>query len=252
MQAVATAAASAQSLGEPMDPSARPTPETPPQPRRPSQLLRNYVPWPSTPSLSRDERDQLSASLYIEALSLPASLESYKSVTLPGPPIYPYLVARSLTALRHRLTQETDARVCIGGKEKKYTGRYPGIVEEALFAVIAHQPVYLVGAFGGATQWVIDALEGRRTKPFDRDNEMTKLYSQHSVESSGESASDQHIDTEQARSEFESLKTDGLAELNGLTSSENRELFATSVIPMAIELVVTGLGRLRRNGRLSR
>ena len=255
MHAVATAAASAQSLVEPSEP-AEPT-EPPPSAatptvrrRRPKQLLRNYLPWPSPPSLSRDEREQLSASLYIEAVPLPPSLKAYETVTLPGPPEYPYLVARALTALRHRLVEETDARVCIGGKEKKYTGRYPGIVEEAWFAISVRQPLYLVGAFGGATQWVINALEGGQPSTFYRDNEMLNLYTQHKLDNAPESAADREIAPARVWSEFQSLKTAGLAELNGLSIDENRRLFASSAIPTAIELVLTGLGRLRRAAKL--
>lgn len=246
MHAVATAAAFAQPLGEPTEVNTSSPPELAQSRGRPRQLLRNYLPWPSQPSLSRDEREQLSASLYIGAVPLPSGLKAYETVTVPGPPEYPYLVARALTALRHRLIEETDARICIGGKEKKYTGRYPGIVEEALFAIGARQPLYLVGAFGGATQWVIDALEGGQSKPFYRDAEMTTLYERHNLDTSPDSAADREIETDRLWYEFHSLTTGGLAELNGLSVDENRALFASSAIPTAIELVLAGLGRIRR------
>ena len=247
MHAVAAAAAGAQALGEPSEPMAPRPPAGAPAPRRrPKQLLRNYLAWPSQPSLSRDEREQLSASLYIEAISLPSSLKAYETVTQAGPPEFPYLVARALTALRHRLIDETDARICIGGKEKKYTGRYPGVAEEAMFAIAARQPLYLVGAFGGATQWVIDALEGRPANEFSRDREMSNLYSRFVLETEPAAADDREVVTDRVRSVFQSLTTEGLSGLNGLTPDENRALFASSAIPTAVELVLTGLGRLRR------
>ena len=246
MHAVATAAAGAQPLGEPTEPITSPQLGVPQPRRRPKQLLRNYLPWPSQPSLSRDEREQLSASLYIEAVPLPPGLKAYETVTVPGPPEYPYLVARALTALRHRLIEETDARICIGGKEQKYTGRYPGIVEEAMFAIAAQQPLYLVGAFGGATQWVIDALEGGPSKPFFRDADMRDLYQHHNLDNGPDAAADREIEAEHLWYEFHSLTTSGLADLNGLSIDENRALFASSAIPTAIELVLVGLGRIRR------
>ncbi len=60
-------------------------------------------------------------------------------------------VPAALTALRQYLVKETDARVLIGGKERGYQGDMPGIVQEALLAIEAGQPLYLAGGFGGAT-----------------------------------------------------------------------------------------------------
>ena len=45
---------------------------------------------------------------------------------------------------------------------KWYSGRIPGVVEEALVSLEAGQPLYVIGAFGGAARLVVDLLEGRR------------------------------------------------------------------------------------------
>jgi SLOG cluster2 len=69
-------------------------------------------------------------------------------------------VPRALTALRRRLIEETSARVLIGGKERDYKGEMAGVLEEALFAIEAEQPLYLAGGFGGATATIAAALTG--------------------------------------------------------------------------------------------
>ena len=54
------------------------------------------------------------------------------------------------------------ARVLFSGPLAGYADRYPGLVEEAYLTVKANLPVYLIGAFGGCTRAIIDAIEGRR------------------------------------------------------------------------------------------
>ena len=251
MHAVATAAASAQPLGDLAPPTESPQPNAPSKPRsRPRQLLRNYLPWPTKTVLSREEREQLSASLYIETLPLPAELKDYESITQSGPPVYPYLVARALTALRHRLVAETDARVCIGGKAEKYAGRYPGVIEEALFTLEARKPLFLIGAFGGATQRMIEVVEGAPPKSFANDGAMRELYQKHQLETDQDTWSDRDVDANEVWPAFQALGIEGLGDLNRLSPEENRELFTTSAIPTAIEIVLTGLGRLRRDGNI--
>lgn len=67
--------------------------------------------------------------------------------------------AAALTSIREALPGFCQARLLIGGKTRPhsdawpqgYRGSCPGIVEEALYAVRAGQPLYLAGGFGGAT-----------------------------------------------------------------------------------------------------
>ena len=59
-----------------------------------------------------------------------------------------------LTALRHCLTMLLDpgCRVCLGGRTDGFQGSEPGVIEEARLALTYEKPLYLIGAFGGATQ----------------------------------------------------------------------------------------------------
>jgi SLOG cluster2/TIR domain len=68
---------------------------------------------------------------------------------------------RGLTAMRLQMTQETQARVVVGGTLAGFRGIYPGVFEEAWMSVVSRKPMYLIGAFGGAARAVIDLLNGR-------------------------------------------------------------------------------------------
>lgn len=65
---------------------------------------------------------------------------------------------RALTNMRHYLRRHTSARVFLGGKRRGFRGEIPGLMEEALLAVQAEQPIYLAGGFGGVTADIISAL----------------------------------------------------------------------------------------------
>jgi hypothetical protein len=68
----------------------------------------------------------------------------------------------SFSSLRRFMTEDTEARVLLGGQLRRFEGAMPGVIEEALFAVRARQPLYLAGGFGGATTAAARALEAGR------------------------------------------------------------------------------------------
>lgn len=73
-------------------------------------------------------------------------------------PLTPDETARGLTAMRRFMNQRSHARVLLGGKRSGFTGRLPGLMEEALLALEARIPLYLAAGFGGATLDIAQAL----------------------------------------------------------------------------------------------
>ena len=55
----------------------------------------------------------------------------------------------SLTTMRATISNMSDARIVIGGRDAGYRGRMPGILEEATLSNDLGQPLYIVGGFGG-------------------------------------------------------------------------------------------------------
>ena len=102
-----------------------------------------------------------------------------------------------------------DALV-LGGKLEGYKGAMPGVAEEALLAMKAKQPVFLVGGFGGCARAIAETLGIVNTWAGSRSTwEGRQLFSGY---------------------------TDGDLN-NGLTAVENRQLAGTPHVDQAITLV---------------
>ena len=65
---------------------------------------------------------------------------------------------KALSAMRRRVTESTQARVLLGGKLSGFQGDMPGVVEEALSSLAAHQPLYVSAGYGGAAAAVARTL----------------------------------------------------------------------------------------------
>ncbi|HKI04700.1 MAG TPA: hypothetical protein VKK31_22155 [Thermoanaerobaculia bacterium] len=117
----------------------------------PRPLIFNLIPWPDRTEVPEEILRRLPGVLAIEKAGLPSELRDRGAEPdRIDPEARRYLRARGLTCLRHGLTAVSGARICLGGRERSFQGRYPGILEEALFALEAGQPIYLVGLLGGA------------------------------------------------------------------------------------------------------
>ena len=136
----------------------------------------------------------------------------------------------SYSSLRRYLGGVTDARVIVGGQLDGFQGAMPGIIEEAIIAVKANQPLYVAAGFGGAAASVAQALaidnldwapDGFPTRPLDKriDEALCQLKL---------SASDGQWSVERC----------------GLDNIERRQLAASHRPREIASLIVRGLSRL--------
>lgn len=163
--------------------------------------------------------------------------------------------SKGMTAMRQWITKNSKARIVVGGtfgptvkiqadgnqSESWYSSRIPGVLEEIVLSLQYGQPLFLIGAFGGVANLVIDILEGKERNEMSWDYQsqaphakgMRKIYADH-----GESW--------MGYSEIKDLiKSKGVRDLNpGLTVDEHRELFRTTDTLRMVEIVITGLNRL--------
>lgn len=212
-------------------------------------LLQNLLPWPDTPSLPHDDLERLASTLRVEHAGLPSELVAYDDRVRSesrDSDLYAYVRARALTHLRHRLNDHCHARICIGGRRGGSQGRYPGVIEEALLALQAKKPIYLAGLLGGATQQVIDAIEGQpMPDEFCKPTKLNELFASPPLpERDSGDRTDRQVDRAFAWSAFQHAGIDQISSMNGLGPEENADLFHTSVLDHAIELILMGLGRL--------
>jgi len=184
-------------------------------------LLRNVIPWPESPHLSETEQEKLGSTLRIELAGLPAGLGQYDlDARAAGPrsPLFQYLRARGLTFFRHRLNEVCHARLCAGGRRVGFQGRYPGVIEEALLAVQGNKPLYVASILGGASEQVVEAIEGKQMPgDFCVPNPMERLYQQPPVnEANLDTRSDRTVDGGAVWHEFAEKGREGISVMNGL------------------------------------
>jgi hypothetical protein len=166
-----------------------------------------------------------------------------------------YCWARGMTNMRESQVAPEGgiaARIILGGKlgppgqgpgsdEKWYAGRIPGVLEEVVLSAQASQPVFLIGAFGGAAALVIDLLEGRDRPEATWDYQRRAPHAQ--------AMRDLYHQCGQPWWDYpemvQLLRDTGPAGINPLLSAdENRELFHTRNIARMVELILTGLSRV--------
>jgi hypothetical protein len=215
-----------------------------------SALLINLLPWPDDPYLPHKDLEQLRATLLVESAGLPDGLTAYDQQARKGGNgtiLYRYMRARALTYLRHRLNRKSNSRLCMGGRRAGSAGRYPGVVEEALFALRASKPLYMVGMLGGASQQIIAALE-RRKMPDDfcTPTDVSSLYRDPPVHEQSHLSHDDDltIDREKVWSEFAKAGLETVSETTHLSAEEITQLFHTNSIDQVIELILVSLSRL--------
>jgi hypothetical protein len=213
-------------------------------------LLRNLLPWPDQPALPPEELERLAATLRVERVGLPPDLRDFEDGGAPEP-LQSYLRARALTFMRRNLNANIRARVCVGGRERGFSGRYPGIIEEAAIAIENDTPLYLIGALGGATRAVIDAMAGREMPDGFAHGRSRELYENPDLGLRFSRVdADNRFDPHGVWALFKELRLERLAALNGLAERENVELFNTPSMARAIQLVLKGLGVTKRASSL--
>jgi hypothetical protein len=152
-----------------------------------------------------------------------------------------YAWCLSLTRMRERLARENDAQILMGGRLLGYRGKYPGLVEEAYETMKAGKPLFLIGAYGGCTGAVIEAVRGNRPAGLTQQEqcahaayrEVYQYFNQHAP------AEEERIDYAQLVDFFNQRGIDGLQ--NGLSAADNERLFTTPHLPEIIALVLQGL-----------
>jgi hypothetical protein len=208
----------------------------------------NLLPWPRERSAAdRQMLSRLEGLVEVRPVGLPngvedlcAEVKSIGSVAARA-----YLQARGLTHMRRALVAATGARVAIGGKLSEYTGRIPGIVEEVLLSLDAGQPVYIAGLLGGAARLLGHVLlEGADPTPLWKGVALADRYRQ-VTPASDDGLGDADLDTAAWDRMLKADSTRDLLLANGLDEDENRLLLRTTLEEEVIELVRTGLQRVR-------
>ena len=227
-----------------------------PEPDTPPPML-NLLPWPDETRVDREALLRLNRIVEIRSAGLPEDLAQEAPRAVEDRDLWRYLRSRGLTHLRRKLTEECQARICLGGRESGYQGRYPGVLEETLLAFEARQPVYLVGLLGGVAEHIgraildlpISRTERETSLPLQRGagKSLEDLYREHRHRHSPYPLDDASFELGRAWEVVRDLGRERLGD-NGLDHGENRRLIEARSEEEAIVLVLRGL----RQGRAAR
>jgi hypothetical protein len=207
--------------------------------------IQSYLSWPIYLDLDATQRARLKNTARFQPIEPPASLGVDPATKVPPTtPENRVAWARSLTAMRERMNAEIHARLLLGGQARGL-GKYPGLAEEALLALRARKPVYLIGAFGGCAEAVIEALRGSKPTALTLDYQVAENLSGAAIElyNSQLPPGGEPIDYTALTAEFEEFGIAGLN--NGLGAAENERLLTTMNLPEMIALVLQPVGKHR-------
>ena len=207
--------------------------------------IHNFLAWPIhlrlDPTLWREYLDEVQPYNCRPPADLGLNEKTYIE---PDDEFGRYAWARSLTLMRQKMIEKTDARVLLGGQVSGFKGKYPGLFEEALMTLSASKPLYLIGGFGGCTRSIVEALLGSAPEPFTeafqaRHPLFEPVANRYRADAARGKTS--HIDYE---GELHFLQSKGINGLdNGLSETENQILFSSKNLPEIVYLLLKGLTR---------
>jgi hypothetical protein len=218
---------------------------------QPAELV-SYLAWPTAGTTAEIARlNSRSALVDVRRCARPDGLDETVNAAFVAAPsseipldsaIHRFAWSRGLTIMRQQQTAEVAARVIVGGRlgptGEGYRGRMPGVLEEALLALRAERPLYLVGAFGGCARLVFDALEGRSRPELEWDHQKAAPFSEE-LRSLYRQRGETWDEYDAIVGELKTRGIDGLK--NGLSEDQNRELATTRSAERIVELVLHGI-----------
>jgi hypothetical protein len=206
--------------------------------------LINYLGWPLHVTLTDELRASLSQRIKFETTGLPFDLSKNinpKKYLKPKTPKEYYTWARTMTFMRKEMTKVNDARIVLGGESLGFKGRFPGIAEEVYLSLKARKPTYLIGAYGGITNDVINALMGKQPERLTENYQFsTKLATENRIFFND--TKPKEVEAIDFIKLVEFFNDKGINSLNnGLTEDENKRLFKTIHIPEMVSLILKGI-----------
>ena len=228
----------------------------------------NYRGWPLS-RLSVDAQAEEHDAAQVVEIGRPADIDENLDPDFKAEPssfpseksaLHRFAWARGMTEMRLAQVDSKQskivARIVLGGtfgptekvsedgkiQLRWYSGRIPGVLEEVWLSAKAGQPVFLLGAFGGAARLVVDLLRGK-----DRE-EATWAYQKRAPYSSEmrQLYEDRGLPWVDYPEIVRLLREKGASGLNPLLESADNERLFDSVDPLEIvELILLGLSKLK-------
>jgi hypothetical protein len=204
----------------------------------------NYIAWPLQKIVKEEELEK--QRKFASILMIPPIDPSPSEPVDPDPRQRLLFDLRiwslSLTQMRNTVHQNVQARIVFGGRLTGYKGRMPGIVEEAYLAIKAGIPIFVIGAYGGCSRVIAEAMHG--ANPQELTLEWQNMRSPDTVDMLNTYSDDLNLifDYQDIIATF---KAYGNSPSNGLSIEENRSLAITRSVDHAVQWILKGLNRLK-------
>lgn len=204
----------------------------------------NYFPFPNSNSLSLEiKADFVKQQVEPVVIEIPKHLGEV-DINRKYDPFNSiedrYIFSECFSDMRNIMAQNSHTRILLGGKQRKFLGYLPGIIEEAYFTLNANKPVYIIGGFGGAAKSLSKVICGEipkeLTNEFHYDNPFIKEFKKSYSDNSSVP-----IDYDKLINFFNQFNLDRYSEMNGLSVDENIVLFESQNIHEIIFLIMKGL-----------
>lgn len=157
-----------------------------------------------------------------------------------------FFIAECLSEMRYLMAKDCKARIVVGGKQKKYLGYLPGILEETYFSLKEGKAVYLIGGFGGAAKSIIDVIIGGNSKHFDNDFHFDTDFLKQ-FKDFVSSKTTVPVDYTFLTTFFRNNTVDIISKNNGLSIEENYILFESTNIHELVFLIIKGLTNIEHH-----
>lgn len=210
--------------------------------------LKNYIAWPIYKNDSMDVTEwkarynQIATMNEVDPPNDVVDLIPDKDGFLPPTNAQNlYVWSRCLTEMRNIMITDCDIRICAGGRQKGYKGKYPGVLEEILIALSNKKPLFLLGGFGGVTSNVCKFMQTQKMP-----EELSESWQIQNNSGYKGLLGFSSVRNKNHVADYDAMKnTLKKAELNnGLTKADNNRLFTTQFIDEAIHLIFEGLKKL--------
>lgn len=211
--------------------------------------IHNYLAWPISQELKPGVREGLVHLATFHEVPFPEAEGHPDARSLHDKVLGPYVRSISFTAMRQRMHRDCQARIILGGKLVGYSGRCPGLLEEAWLALQQGVPLYVLGGFGGCAERVARALEGAEPEEFSEAYQvehdprpgqpLRELLATYRIQAQLGDPRAQVLDYPTVLQELHAIGPGGLN--NGLSPSENQRLFRTPYLAEMVQLVLKGL-----------
>lgn len=156
-----------------------------------------------------------------------------------------YIWSRCLTKMRQESIENSDIRICAGGKLSGYKGKMPGVLEEIIIAIEKKKPIYLLGAFGGVVGEVCKSIENKEiAEPLTEEWQNSYNIAYAKLQEKARSHN-HHADYKQIEKTLTDVKIEDLAKLTGLSEEEYKNLMKSPFIDECVYLIIKSLKKLK-------